>query len=177
MGMPGFGARATAVIAAVAIAMAAFTAGQLPAVAVPGAQALPTERPGRWKPPVNPLAVLASFDPPAQDWLPGHRGVDLAAAAGSVVTAPALGTVTFAGMVGGRPVVTIDHGALRTTYEPVVATVPVGHTLVAGQEFGMVGSGGHCEAVCMHWGAIADEAYVDPLHLLRGYVPVLKTPW
>lgn len=147
--------------------------GLLPAVGA----AVPAQRPGRWLPPVTPLQVLGSFDPPAEDWLPGHRGVDLYARPGDPVTAPALGTVTFAGMVGGRPVVTVEHGALRTTYEPVTANVPVGHTVVAGQEFGVVATGGHCTSVCLHWGAIADEAYIDPLLLLRGYVPVLKPPW
>ena len=126
---------------------------------------------------MSPLQVLSTFDPPAQDWLPGHRGVDLWATPGDEVTAPALGTVAFAGLVGGRPVVTIEHGALRTTYEPVEANVPTGHTVVAGEVFGVVAAGGHCDGVCVHWGAIADEAYIDPLLLMRGYVPVLKTPW
>lgn len=192
MGMSGFGPRVAALAAAVVVALAAAqlpaaagaaaAAGATPAAFAPRAAvaavaAVPAERPGRWRPPVSPFQVLGAFNPPAQDWLPGHRGVDLAAPPGSVVAAPALGTVIFAGMVGGRPVVTIDHGALRTTYEPVVATVPVGHTLVGGQEFGTVGNGGHCEGVCVHWGAIADETYIDPLWLLQGYVPVLKTPW
>lgn len=159
-------------------ALATVLAALIVTASMPTAEAaLPAQRPGRWLAPVSPLKVLAPFDPPAQDWLPGHRGVDLWALTGGVVTAPALGTVSFAGMVGGRPVVTIDHGALRTTYEPVEANVPVGHTVVAGEVFGVVGVGEHCDGVCVHWGAIADEAYIDPLLLMRGYVPVLKTPW
>lgn len=170
MRMSAFRLRITASAAAATVVL---VVGQLPAASA----AFPAERPGRWLPPLSPLQVLAAFDPPAQDWLPGHRGVDLLALPGAVVTSPALGTVVFAGMVGGRPVVTIDHGALRTTYEPVTARVPVGHTVVGGQEFGVVAAGGHCDGVCVHWGALADETYVDPLFLLRGYVPVLKTPW
>ena len=33
------------------------------------------------------------------------------------------GTVTFAGRLAGRGVVVVDHGGLRTTYEPVSASV------------------------------------------------------
>src|ERR687893_3182208 len=64
-------------------------------------------------------AVVRAFDKPAQNWLPGHRGVDLAGAAGQTVLAAGPGTVVFAGSVAGKPVVSIDHpGGFRTTYEP-----------------------------------------------------------
>ena len=33
------------------------------------------------------------------------------------------GRVSFAGRVAGKPVVVVDHGATRTTYEPVLALV------------------------------------------------------
>ena len=36
------------------------------------------------------------------------------------------GTVTYAGLLAGRGVVVVDHGATRTTYEPVTAAVAVG---------------------------------------------------
>ena len=75
--------------------------------------------------------VVTGYDPPAQRWLPGHRGVDLAASAGQPVTSAGDGTVTFAGQVGGRPVVSIRHSAtLWTTYEPVEAQVREGDTVV-----------------------------------------------
>ena len=75
---------------------------------------------GRW--PASP-AVLRGFDPPRTRYGPGHRGVDLAARAGEPVLASVAGTVAFAGSVAGRGVVSIDHGSLRTTYEPVEAQV------------------------------------------------------
>uniref|UniRef100_UPI002889C467 M23 family metallopeptidase n=1 Tax=uncultured Actinomyces sp. TaxID=249061 RepID=UPI002889C467 len=56
----------------------------------------------------GPAAVLEDFDPPAVVWGSGHRGVDLALSAGSPVLAAGAGTVVFAGMVAGRPVVSID---------------------------------------------------------------------
>ena len=67
--------------------------------------------------------VVRGFDAPEHDYGPGHRGVDLAARPGEPVRAAVAGTVAFAGSVAGRGVVSIDHGAFRTTYEPVVARV------------------------------------------------------
>ena len=63
--------------------------------------------------------VVRRFDPPAQRWLSGHRGVDLDAQEGSTIFAAGAGTVAFAGKVAEKNVVSIDHGSLRTTYEPV----------------------------------------------------------
>ena len=60
-------------------------------------------------PPVD-RALARPFEAPASDWGPGHRGIDLGVAPGVEVRAAAPGTVTFAGQVGGRLYVTIDHG-------------------------------------------------------------------
>lgn len=74
-----------------------------------------------------PPAVTRSFDAPVQDWHPGHRGVDLAGAAGQPVYAAGGATVVFAGLLAGRPVVSLAHpGGLRTSYEPVRAAVRPG---------------------------------------------------
>ena len=72
-------------------------------------------------------AVVRPFQPPDRDWEAGHRGVDLGARTGDAVLAPAAGVVVFAGRVGGKPVISIDHGhGRRSTYEPVTAEVTVG---------------------------------------------------
>jgi murein DD-endopeptidase MepM/ murein hydrolase activator NlpD len=79
------------------------------------------------------------------------------------------GTVAFAGMVAGRPVVSIDHaGGLRTTYEPVDASVGAGQPVVRGSPIGTltVGHAGCPVAACLHWGARLGEAYLDPMSLL-----------
>lgn len=120
--------------------------------------------------------VLAGFDPPEQQWLAGHRGVDLAATTGSVVRAAGAGSVTFAGQLAGRGVVTVTHGELRTTYEPVDSIVGVGARVAAGQIIGTVGSGGHCDLRCVHWGLLRGQEYLDPLLLLSWRPPVLKSP-
>ncbi|MFN3340697.1 MAG: M23 family metallopeptidase, partial [Dietzia sp.] len=99
---------------------------------------------------------MTAFDPPAERWLAGHRGVDLAAAPLTTVHAPADGTVVFAGAVGGRPVLSIDHGAgLRTTYEPVRATVRTGDSVTTGEAVAhlLAGHAGCPVDSCLHWGA------------------------
>lgn len=118
-----------------------------------------------WIRPV-PGAVVRGFDPPAHRWEPGHRGVDLDAPGGAPVVAAGSGTVAFAGMVAGRPVVSIDHGALRTTYEPVAAVVSTGQPVVAGQVIGTVVDGHCADSGCLHWGLVRGGDYLDPLSLL-----------
>lgn len=109
-----------------------------------------------------PGPVVRGYDPPAQDWLPGHRGVDLAAPIGSSVRAAAAGRVSVAQVIAGRGVVTIVHGELRTTYEPVRASVGVGDQVAAGEVIGTV-EAGHCAAGCLHFGLKRGEEYLDPL--------------
>ena len=72
-------------------------------------------------------AVMRVFDAPSPNWQRGHRGVDLAGVPGQAVYAAGPGTVVFAGVLAGRPVVSVAHpGGLRTSYEPVVASVRPG---------------------------------------------------
>ncbi|BBY29326.1 M23 family metallopeptidase [Mycolicibacterium sediminis] len=138
---------------------------------------------GRLDWPLRPRpAVLRVFDAPSPDWLPGHRGVDLAGAAGQPVVAAAAGTVAFAGPVGGRPVVSVAHpGGLRTSYEPVRASVRAGTLVAAGGLLGelMAGHPGCGATACLHWGAMwgpsSRAAYVDPLGLLAS-TPVRLKP-
>ena len=99
----------------------------------------------------------------------GHRGVDLAAPPSSIVTAAGPGTVVFAGPVAGRGVVSVAHsGGLRTTYEPVAATVHIGDHVLAGDPLGTLQPGhpGCPAAACLHWGLRQGDTYLDPLSLL-----------
>lgn len=130
-----------------------------------------------------PAGVERLFDPPAEEWGAGHRGVDLAAAAGARVLSPGPGVVTFAGQVARRGVVVVTHpDGLRSSLEPVAASVPVGTAVAAGTAVGVVeagadepGAGGtehgktpnHCAPrSCVHWGVRRGERYIDPLSLL-----------
>lgn len=121
--------------------------------------------------------MLAAFHPPAQPWQSGHRGVDLRGATADPVVAPADGIVVFAGRVVDRGVVSIDHGGIRTTYEPVDPAVEAGAAVTRGSVIGHLGTGAHCSARCLHWGAILGDEYIDPLTLLSSYAPVLKAPF
>lgn len=109
-----------------------------------------------------PGPVVRAFDPPAKTWLPGHRGVDLAAAVGTPVHAAAAGRVTVARVIAGRGVVTVSHGDLRTTYEPVKASVHAGDEVRAGEVIGIV-QAGHCASGCLHFGLKRGDQYLDPL--------------
>lgn len=128
----------------------------------------PASADGGW--PLSPRpAVVRRFEPPQGPWAAGHRGVDLAGAVGQAVLAPVAGTVRFAGAIAGRGVVVLTHGSSRTTYEPVVAAVRVGQVVARGEPLGRLSAAGsHCApAVCLHWGLLRDEEYVDPLTLTR----------
>ncbi|GAA1628643.1 murein hydrolase activator EnvC family protein [Catellatospora bangladeshensis] len=174
--------RATPVLLLVLILTAARPA---PPTAPPWAAATPQTRwavaaPGGWRWPLagTPRPVRL-FDPPPEPWLPGHRGVDLAADPGTPVLAAAPGTVVYAGRLAGRGVVSIDHAdGLRTTYEPVDASVQAGAVVAAGQALGTLAPGhpGCPAAACLHWGLRRGPVYLDPLTVLGlGRVRLLPT--
>lgn len=145
---------------------------QFPAAFQPGSGT------NRWSWPLAPVPnVVRAFDPPAQRWLSGHRGADLGAGPGTVVLAPAGGIVSFVGAVVDRPVIVIDHGAgLRSSFEPVRSSLKVGALVASGDEIGMVGSGSHCDGLCLHWGLRLLEEYIDPLLTIRDIRPSILLP-
>ncbi|MEU8131290.1 M23 family metallopeptidase [Micromonospora sp. NPDC049049] len=134
---------------------------------------------GRFRWPLDgPPRPVRRFDPPPRPWLPGHRGVDLAAPAAAVVRSAGPGTVLFAGLVAGRPVVTVGHAdGLRTTHEPVRPGVRPGQPVTAGAPLGelLPGHPGCPAEACLHWGLRRGEEYLDPLALL-GLGPVRLLP-
>ena len=128
-----------------------------------------TAAPAPWSWPLDDSRVGRRFDPPADTYGAGHRGVDLEGRVGEVVRAVAAGRVTFAGQVGGVPVVTIDHGGERSTYQPVDARVEVGDAVSARQPIGtLLGAHSHCASACLHLGRLAGDAYLDPMEMLGG---------
>lgn len=139
----------------------------------------PAEPGYRW-PLAGEPGVTRWFEPPVRRWLPGHRGVDLAGEPEAVVRAAGSGTVFFAGPVAGRGVVSVAHpGGLRTTYEPVTATVTAGEPVSAGDPIGVLAPGhpGCPIAACLHWGLRRGDVYLDPLSLLGlGRVRLLPHP-
>ncbi|MFE4465877.1 M23 family metallopeptidase [Oerskovia sp. NPDC056781] len=166
------------------------------AIAGPPARGAEGHTPGEagWTSPVpGDLAVLRGFLPPDQDWLAGHRGVDLGAPPGGAVVAPEGGVVTFVGTVVDRGVLVVLHdGGLRSSLEPVDGSVAVGTRVDRGQVVGTVqvagdgadgstGAGparaGHClPESCLHWGVRRDDTYLDPLALLGPREPIVLLP-
>ena len=173
-----------AILAIVALALSLLadvtpTANGAPAEVSEGSASI--EFPGDYVDPgtrsASPSPVLQGFDPPEQDWLPGHRGVDLDIAIGAPIAAAGSGTVHFAGTVTGTPTISINHdGGLRTTYQPVFARVSAGDHVIAGEIIGTLappinGKPG------LHWGArTGPKTYINPLDLL-GDVTIRLKPW
>ena len=132
------------------------------------APARPALASGTWTWPVSGPVVRA-FDPPGSPYGSGHRGIDIAAPAGTDVRAPAAGVVSFAGSVGGRLFVTIDHGGglLSTCSFLSGILVRRGDVVVQGQRIALSGSG-HAGDTSpdVHLGVRLAGQYVDPLDYL-----------
>jgi murein DD-endopeptidase MepM/ murein hydrolase activator NlpD len=133
-------------------------------------------RDGVW--PLSPRPqVVRGFDPPASKWGAGHRGVDLLGHAGQPVHTALGGTITFAAPLAGRGVVVVDHGGIRTTYEPVDARVTVGDVVSRGAVIGALQrASSHCfPGACLHWGLLRGDTYLNPLTLV-GAGPIRLLP-
>lgn len=120
----------------------------------------------RW--PLNGAQIVGKYDAPKQQWLPGHRGLDLRADPQEAIIAPADGMIAFSGSVGGKAVVTIRHGGslsgLTSTFEPAKAERDVGAHVAKGERFAHVeGESDHCNDHCLHWGIKSEgRQYTDP---------------
>jgi murein DD-endopeptidase MepM/ murein hydrolase activator NlpD len=155
------------VLRSVVLTVAALVWVLVPAGAV-AEPAAPTG-PSLWGAPLPRMTVTRPFDVLPDRYSAGHRGVDLAGAPGSPVLAAGDGVVAFAGMVAGRPVVSVDHpGGLRTTYEPVDPSVGAGQAVARGSPIGtlVAGHAGCPAPACLHWGLRRGDDYRDPLALL-----------
>lgn len=128
-----------------------------------------------WQWPVDSRRVLRGVHAPTSRFGPGHRGVDLAAEPDAEVRAVAKGIVRFVGEIAGIPIVSVDHGPIRSTYQPVTPSVRVGEVVTAGTVLGSVsGPTGHCPVPCLHLGARVGAGYLDPLRMLNPRRAVLK---
>jgi murein DD-endopeptidase MepM/ murein hydrolase activator NlpD len=135
--------------------------------------ALPLAAPGAepaWSWPVpSPHVVVRAYLAPATRYGAGHRGIDIRAALGTPVTAPDDGTVLFAGRVVDRGVLSIDHGTVRSSFEPVRPLVQPGEHVSRGQVVALVAAPGATHpAGVLHLGARVRDGYVSPLLFLGG---------
>ena len=172
--------RAGPVRRAIVVAIAAVAATvAVPLSAAPSRAAGPPGARTAYQLPLPGASVQRGFDVSGGPFAAGHRGVDLDASPGLVVRAAAEGVVSFAGLVAGRGVVVVTHpDGIRTTYEPVAASVAVAAVVGIGDRIGAV-DGAHGEfgpGAVLHWGARRGATYLDPMTLLRPLGPVRLVP-
>jgi murein DD-endopeptidase MepM/ murein hydrolase activator NlpD len=109
--------------------------------------------------------IVAHFVPPPTPFEAGHRGIDFQAPEGSQVVASAAGIVAFAGQVGGRLFVSIDHPVgLRTTYSFLdLVLVEAGQPVEQGDLIAQSGLGHDGdEPPHLHFGLRRGDEYLDP---------------
>jgi len=102
-----------------------------------------------------------------------HEGVDVVAAPGTPVVAPARGRVVFAGRMGdGAEVVVLAHdNGLVSLYAhledgPLAPTVKAGDIVQAGDRIGSVGLTGLTTGYHLHWAVYQNGEPIDPLGTL-----------
>ena len=118
-------------------------------------------------------AETLALDPTLEDWRT-HDGVDIAAAVGDQVRAPASGVVTevIQDVMMGTTVV-IDHGGNLTTTCANLAAVPtveVGDVVTVGDVIGSVGETAIAESALpghLHFSVAQDGQSVDPMEFLN----------
>ncbi len=94
-----------------------------------------------------------------------HKGMDIAAPAGTAVATPLPGRVTASGsyFFNGNTVI-VDHGQGLITMYCHLQTVDVteGAELAAGERLGSVGATGRVTGPHLHWGVYLNGTAVDP---------------
>lgn len=102
-----------------------------------------------------------------------HRGIDLAAPAGTPVRVQAPGEVVYAGWMGsfGRFVEIAHNGDIKTRYAHLAGIdVALGDQVEAGQTIASVGSSGRSTGPHLHYEIIVGKDWVDP----RQWIQVSK---
>ena len=99
-----------------------------------------------------------------------HSGMDIAAAAGTPVVAPASGTVVFVDrdlyLTGGTVLLDHGHGIGSNFLHLSRIDVAKGETVAQGQTLGAVGSSGRATGPHLHWGMTWYNVRIDPEQVL-----------
>ncbi len=106
---------------------------------------------------------MDGFDPPAEPWLPGNRGLTFGSRPGLPVEAVQPGTVGFAGPIAGEGYVTILLQDGRDTTYSYLARIDVasGDRVEVGAVIGSTGDRP------FHLGYRDRGSYLDPTELVR----------
>ena len=98
-----------------------------------------------------------------------HRGIDLAATAGTPIRAAAAGKVIFAGWKSGYGlIVIIDHGAFQTKYAHNSENlVRAGDLVETGTPIGRIGRTGNATGNHLHFELVIGGRTVNPLPYLK----------
>jgi murein DD-endopeptidase MepM/ murein hydrolase activator NlpD len=106
-----------------------------------------------------------------------HRGLDIPAPIGTVIRAPADGTVLACGQSGGGYglLLTIDHGyGLVTRYGHLdSALVEAGQTVTRGLPVARSGNSGRSTGPHLHYEVVLGGVPIDPLKLLAAVSPAM----
>ena len=139
---------------------------------------------GGWSWPVAG-PVIRGFDPPDSPYGAGHRGIDIAVPVGTPIFAPATGTVTFAGKVGGHLFLTVNHGGgVASTYSWLLELrAHKGDVVTAGTLIALTGWA-HPGSLTpsLHFGVKLGADYLDPLAYLApgsvvGFIRLAPLGW
>lgn len=109
-----------------------------------------------------------------------HSGMDIAAANGTPVKAPAAGVVTFAKpglyLTGGTLLLDHGHGVSSNFLHLSRLDVQVGERIEQGQVIGRVGATGRATGPHLHWGMNWFDVRIDPLLLLEKAAATASQP-
>lgn len=104
-----------------------------------------------------------------------HFGVDIAAAAGTPITAPAPARVALAApdfyLEGGLTILDHGHGVTTCYLHQSKQTVKLGDTIARGQVIGEVGMTGRATGPHLHWGLNWFQMRLDPSRSTRTPAP------